>query len=147
MVYAFPSDWAAEVEAVSSRPEFQNAAIQLLQPASDAVYDIDTGEWSGGEPTVLASTRARVIGIRSPRNSSGDAVSNPTNILAVRVQFPYAAYPDRVSPGVLVRVTDGGRNPALESYPFTVTSDNLSSQRASHTLECAVDLEAVAGWS
>lgn len=146
MVYSFSTDWAAEIEAVSSLPEFQNATVELIQPATDSVYDMQTAQWSGGSPTLLVATRARVIGIRSPRSVNGDVVSNPTNTLAIRVQFPFSQYPSRISPGVQVRVTDGGRNPALETYLFTVTSDNLSSQRASHTLECTVDLEGVAEW-
>lgn len=146
MAYDF-GDWPAEIEAVSSLPDFQNATVRLLRPGTGGSYNIETGVWTGGAPTTLVETRARVIGIRSPRDVSGAATANPTNSLSIRVQFPFAAYPSRVPPGTLVRVTDGGRNAALLGYVFVVESDNMNSNRASHTLECTVDLEAVAGWS
>lgn len=147
MAYDFGADWAADVEAVTSSPEFQNATVSLQTPATDAVYDIDTGEWTGGEPTVLVeSTRARIIGINQPNNVSGSVADNPTSVRRIRVQIPFAAYPDRVLPGTIIKVLDGGRNPALESYLITVVADNFSSQRASHTLDCTADAEVEAQW-
>lgn len=146
MAYSF-GDWAAEIEAVSSDPEFQNATIRLYT-LNQGTYNVDSGAWTGGTPSqILGDTRARIIGIRSANNVSGSANSNPSEKQRVRVQFPFAAYTGRVKPGVAVRVMSGGRNAALTGYLLIVVADNLSSNRASHTLECTVDLEAVASWA
>lgn len=148
MAYSFAQDWSAEVAAVSELPEFQNAVVSLLKPSSGASYDVETGAWTGGEPDVLvAETRARIIAVGSALTDSGTRTANPADVQRIRVQFPYAIYPARVLPGTLVRVLDGGRTPALASYLFRVTSDNISSQRASHTVECESSMEAVASWS
>ena len=122
--------WAQQIADVSSRPEFMNATIQLR---------IGT--------TVLVETRARIIGVRSQEDVSSPSSGTATGTKAIRVQFPFEAYPERVERGVLVRVVDGGRNPALEARLIVVEADNMSSQRASHTLECAMDIEAVATWT
>jgi hypothetical protein len=48
--------------------------------------------------------------------------------------------------GYVVQVTDGGRNPNLEQYLFTVVADVNSSHMASHTFECVVDVEQNPNW-
>ena len=147
MAYDFGADWAADVEAVTSSPEFQNAEITVLSPGFGE-YDIETDAWTGDAPTVIvAATRARVIGINQTNNVAGSVTENPTGVRRIRVQFPFSTYPARINPGSIVRVLDGGRNPALETYLIKVISDNLSSQRASHTLECETNVEVVAAWS
>ena len=131
MAYDFDSNWAQQIADISSDPAYQNATIKL----------------QNGATVLLTDTRARIIGVRPALDASGAQTGDATAAKKLRVQFPYEAYPDRVPHGTLVRVVDGGRNPALEGYLIVVESDNFSSNRASHTLECTVDVESVASWS
>ena len=133
MSYSFAENWAQEIADVSSLPEFQNATITL---------------YSGGSViTGAENMRARIIGVRSTLDVNGRQSGDATGSKALRIQFPYESYPSRVERGTRVRIVDGGRNPAMEDYLVTVDSDNMSSQRASHTLDCTVDMTSNAGWT
>lgn len=149
MAYDFNAagSWAQQIADVSSLPEYQNCTIQLIDPTlQTTVYDVDTGVYAITGDPVLVETQARVIGIRATNDQSGASTGNPTGIKGIRVQFPYAAYPSRVKRGWQVRVIDGGRNPALLGYIFAVESDTFSGNRASHTIDCSVDVESSATW-
>lgn len=131
MAYSFSDSWAQEVADVSELPEFQNAVITLRKGSAKYAEDIP----------------ARIIGIRSTLDVNGQTTGSATGSQAIRIQFPYSAYPARVARGTQVQVVDGGRNPALEGYLIIVDSDNMSSQRASHTLSCSTNVESVAVWT
>lgn len=144
-MYEFEDDWAADIESISSLPEFQNATIQLIDASGIPASEYIDGEWTSESPEPLLETRARVIATRSPSDS--DIGSNPSGFQAIRVQFPYAAYSQRIKRGTIVWVVDGGRSPDLSEYLFKVETDNFSSNRASRTLSCVVDIESKVTWT
>ena len=134
-------DWAAEVEEVSTLPEFQNASIIIYVPAHGGTYKWGSGTTTGGTgATKLYEGRARVIGLRS-RNQNDEAY-NPTALKAVRVQVNRSGIDGRVPNNAKAYFTDGGRNPQLEDYVFNVNSDFNSSQVAAYTFEMTIDLDA-----
>lgn len=130
MAFSFASDWPAEIESVSADPAFMTSTINLR--------DIDS-------KAVLVTTRARIIGIRAQLDVSG--IDNPTGNKRLRIQIPYVAYSQRIPRGTFVQVTASPRSPELLTYLITVESDNFSSNRASRTLECVVDVESSATWA
>jgi nitrite reductase/ring-hydroxylating ferredoxin subunit len=135
------TDWAQEVEDVSTLPEFQNASIIIFTPAHGGKYNIDTGTVTGGVAAEkLYDGHARIIGLRS-RNQNDEAF-NPTALKAVRVQVNRAGISGRVPNNAKAFFTNGGRNPQLEDYLFNVNSDFNSSQVAAYTFEMTVDLDA-----
>jgi Family of unknown function (DUF6093) len=134
MVYDFGDSWGAEIESVSSLPEYQNATILLRDPTSKAKLFEDP-------------VTARIIAIRSQIDSRGNATGNPTGDKRIRVQFPHDAWTTKVKRGTIVQVVDGGRNAMLENSVIVVDADNWSSQQASHTLECSVNVEVVSSWA
>lgn len=147
-------DWAAQIDAVSSLPEFQNCTVEILDPTLiTSVYDIETDTFtqSGDGRVEFADgskqTQARVIGIRADRPNGGAATDNPTGIQSIRVQIPFSQFPGRVMKDWHIRIVDGGRNPALESYLFSVTADTFSGARASHTIHAVVNVESEVSWS
>lgn len=144
-MYQFNKDWPAEIEAISSRPEFQNATVQLIDASGIPNSEYVNGEWTSEAPIPLVETRARVIATRSPADS--DIGGNPSGFQAIRVQFPYSAYSDRIKRGTIIWVKDGGRSPDLSEYLFKVETDNFSSNRASRTLSCVVDIESKVTWT
>jgi len=144
----FDTGWAQEVADVSGLPEYQNAQIQILDqtlvvrtgnPLDGYSYDTSAAlKWEG---------QARVASTRSEVGAGGTTSTNPTGVKALRVQIPYDKDFMRVKRGWSIRVTDGGRNRRLEDYLFMVESDVNSSQVASLTFACSVDVESIPNWS
>lgn len=137
-MYEF-SDWAQEVEDISTLPEFQNANVTIYIPAHGGTWDVDTNKETGGTPAELIYRgQARVVGIRS---SSRDQQNfDPTTMKGVRLQVPRSGIAKRVPDQARAFFTDGGRNPQLTAYEFTVNSDFNSSQVAAYTFELTSDL-------
>jgi hypothetical protein len=134
------SDWAQTVADISTLPEFQNAAVVIYLPAIGGEYDVDTGTYTGGtDPELLYRGQARVVGIRYHTNDT--QANNPTTLKGVRLQIADRAL-GRVPDQARVYFTDGGRNPQLTDYVFTVNSDFNSSHVAAYTFELTVDTEA-----
>lgn len=130
--------WAQQIEDVSSLPEFQNASIVLYDPTQ--LPDLSAAEIYEG--------RARIIGIRAALTVGAGATENPTAVKRVRVQIPRGGHDDRIRQGTVVRVVDGGRNPALETLHVTVESDFQGSNSAARTLECIVAMDyATEAWT
>lgn len=146
MAIDFSADWAQEVADVSGDAIYQNAQIEIRNPKliirSGTMID---GYTYSGDP-VLWSGQARVASTRSEVGAGGTTSINPTAIKSMRVQIPYDKDFMRVKRGWQVRVTDGGRNSRLEDYLFSVESDINSSQVASLTFTCTVDVETVPNW-
>lgn len=142
-------NWPDRIAAVSNRPEFNRATIEIIDPTQvTSSYDIDTGEWAitgDGRITFADGTQqtsSRVIGIRSERDVSGASTGNPDAAKAMRVAFPYEVYPDRIYKDWQVRVIDSPRNPGLTSYVYVVRADEMNSNRAGHVLECVLSVES-----
>jgi hypothetical protein len=135
-MYQF-ADWADEIAAVSTLPEFQNAAVVIYTPGELGDYDPDTGEYEEGDATLLYSGRCRVVGLRSSR--PGDAGYDPDALKSVRIQLPNV--PVRIPNNAKAYFTDGGRNANLTTYVFNVNSDFNSSHVAAYTLELTVAMD------
>jgi hypothetical protein len=140
-VYEF-AGWQDAIKAVSTDPQFQNAAVVLYVPGALGEYNPDTGGYDGEgstDPTLVYSGRCRVVGLRS----AGDSVQagNPDSLKPVRIQL--ASNPGRMPDNTRAYFTDGGRNANLTSYVFNVNSDFNSSHVAAYTLELTVSMDAV----
>lgn len=133
------SGWAQEVEDVSTLPDFQNANITIYIPSHGGSWDVGTNTETGGTPAQLIYRGpARVVGIRSGSNDQQNF--DPTVLKSVRVQVRRSGVTKRVPDGARAFFTNGGRNPQLTQYEFTVNSDFNSSQVAAYTFELTVDL-------
>jgi hypothetical protein len=147
MPVSFGSDWAQEVADVSGLAEYQNALIEIRDPALIVrTGTISTGYTYDASAAVVWSGQARVASNRSSVGAGGNTSTNPTNVKKMRVQVPYAQDFMRVKRGWQVRVVDGGRNNRLEDYLFSIEADVNSSQVGSVTFDCSVDVEAIPNW-
>jgi Family of unknown function (DUF6093) len=143
----FDVEWAQEVADVSGDQIYQNCAVEVRNPTLlTRVGSITTGYTYTGDP-VMWSGQARVASTRSSVNNGGATSTDPTSIKQMRVQIPYDAAFTRVQRGWQIRVTDGGRNPRLEDYLFTVESDVNSSHVGSLTFDCSIDVESNPVWA
>lgn len=139
--------WSEEIGAVTGLPEYQNATIELRNPALLVrVPNISTGEYLVTGDPVVWTGRARVVDIRSSVESEAGSLGNATSIQSVRIQIPYGSFNQRVQRGFQIRVIDGGRNRVLEKYLFVIESDFSGSQMATQTFEASADMEADPGW-
>lgn len=132
------TDWASEVEAVSTLPEFQNAQI-VIYTATVGEYDMDTGDFEV-DYDLIYQGQARVVGVRT--SSRDNQNFDPTSIKPVRVQVVRSGISGRVPTDAKAYFISGGRNPQLEEYVFNVVSDFNSSHVAAYTFEFSVDLNA-----
>lgn len=140
-MYEFEDDWAQEIADISTDPEYQNAHIVLYVPGEQGDIDVDTGTYPDAEdPTLVYDGQARVVGIRSYRESQEN--SNPTALKPVRVQLLDRNL-GRIPNNAKAYFIDGGRNVQLTDYIFNVNSDFNSSHVAAYTLELTVDLDAL----
>ena len=130
--------WQDAIKAVSTDPEFQNAAVVLYVPGALGEYDPDTGDYEQSDPILVYSGRCRVVGLRSA--DSSNVASNPDQLKAVRIQL--ADNPARMPDNTKAYFTNGGRNANLTSYVFNVNSDFNSSHVAAYTLELTVSMDA-----
>lgn len=152
MPITFTDDWAQEIADVSGDPAYQNATIEIRNP--DLIVKTGTEpdmittftQSVTGNPVVW-SGQARVANSRSSLNTGGATSFDPTSMKAMLVQIPYDPAFTRVRRGWEIRVTDGGRNSVLEDYLFTVDSDVSSSQVASLTFHCTINVESDANWT
>lgn len=139
------SAWEAEIASVSGLSDFQNATITVTDPSAlTKVYSYETNDYTVTGDGLVYSGQARV----QPQRGASDGqfmVADPSASKGILVQIP-SANVDFIRRGFQVRVTDGGRNPNLEQYLFTVVADVNSSHMASHTFECVVDVEQNPNW-
>lgn len=143
----FGASWAQTIADVSTRPEFQNATVRLEDPnllVPTGEYDIETGTQEFTGDPVIYEGRARIIGVRWGVESGGESQANAKTLKAVRIQFPYNAV-ERVRKSFNLYVTDGGRNPVLESYMFSSASDIQGSNSAARTIEFYTDSDIAVG--
>lgn len=156
--------WAEEISRESTKPEYQNATIRIVDPTLiESDYDIETGEWTLVGDGKLYEGRARIIGVRWGVFSGGESQANSTTLSAVRIQIPrgeegqsegfgegYFGYGPfggrsvtenffRVKSGCKVFIDECDRNPVLESYILNITSDLQGSMSASRTFEAMLD--------
>jgi hypothetical protein len=138
--------WEQQIANVSGLAEFQNATITIYDPSLlTKTYSYDTNAYTVTGDAVVYEGQARVQPNRSASSVNSTPVDDPSSAKGIIVQIPSAEV-DVISRGFQVQVTDGGRNPGLETYLFTVVADVNSSHMASHTFECVVNVEQKPEW-
>ena len=144
MAYSFSADWAQEIADVSTRPEFQTARVEIVDPSQvETEYDYETGEIITVGDGVIYSGRARVIGINRPTNIVSGQM-NTTSLSGVRVQVPREGTTDlAVTKGMVLYVREAPRQPRLKDYVFTAVGDFQGSSSAARTFEFSVDQDSV----
>jgi hypothetical protein len=139
--------WEQQIADVSGLAEFQNAEIIIYDPSLlTKTYSYDTNAYTVTGDAVVYEGQARVQPNRSASAVNSNPVDDPSSAKSIMVQIPSAEI-DVISRGFQVQVTDGGRNPGLETYLFTVVADVNSSHMASHTFECVVNVEQKPEWA
>lgn len=164
MPYSFgTTDWAETISRVSTRPEFQNALIRIVDTSliEYGEYDIETGTQDVTGDGVVYRGRARLIPVRWGTFTGGESQANSATLSAVRIQIPrldntesedFGGEPFgeeefganstltlRVKRGCKVFVETCERNPVLEDLVFNITSDLQGSMSAARTFEAALD--------
>jgi hypothetical protein len=169
--YQFLDDsaWAEEISEETSREEYQNAEIQILDDTllTSKEYNYDTATWDiQGDPQIYRG-RARIIPVRWGTETGGESQANSTTLKAVRVQIPRigldasvygeglygvgpygyvtgsgAATDGRVRRNAKVLILSCPRNTSLEGRVATITSDLQGSMSATRTFEAAIDIDA-----
>lgn len=150
MANGLSSSWAQAVADISTLAEFQNATIRIYDPTliSPNSYNIETGQFSQAtENAVLYFGRARGIDIRNPTQVGSGPLDNPSAIRWMCWQIPRGGHDTRIKPGCIIEVTDGDRNPALESLLIVIRDDIQGSNSAARTFNCSVNVEADGNWS
>lgn len=94
-----------------------------------------------GRTTILAGRPARVQQQRSPAvaTDSGQHIAKRAFLFEIELR----AGDPVIKKGMLVRVTNGGRDPQLENYGFTVTNSVNSSEAAVRTIETITELDVL----
>jgi len=139
------TSWEEQIAAVSSLSDFQNATITVTDPSLlTKTYSYDNNSYTVTGDGVVYSGQARIQPQRGAR-SEEFMVADPSAVKSILVQIP-SFETDLIRRGFQVQVTDGGRNPSLVDYLFTVVADVNSSHMASHTFECVVDVEQKPNW-
>lgn len=120
--------------------QYMNARVCFFR-ATKGNYDPITGEGSDGGIEIIFAGKARVQQLRTPRE-----FTTPYQASASR-NFRFQLDPDDGVPGlfegVQARVLDGGRDPMLEQYVFTVNSAINSSHMAVRTVELVSNMKRV----
>lgn len=169
MAFAFEDDeydWAQPIADETSKVEYQNARIQIIDPhffvARD--YDPDNNTWDvdPGAEGLRYDGRARVIPIRWGVNNGGESQANVTTLKAIRVQIPrfglaasvygqglYGAGPygyfgmtisdQRIHRGAIIQIIECPRNISLQGRILTINSDTQGSMSATRTFEAMLD--------
>lgn len=144
-MYEFPTEWPDEIAEVSTLPEYQNATVTLIDP--DLVvetYDTETGEYTVESDGEVWSGQARIIGVRWGVNRLNEDTWNADTQTSIRVQFPRdpELLDYRIRRGVVLRVDECVRNPVLQTYVLTATSDLQGSNSAARTVQFAMSSDA-----
>jgi hypothetical protein len=139
------SAWEVEIAEVSDLSDFQNATITVTDPSAlTKTYSYEDNEYTVTGDGEIYDGPARI----QPQRMASDAqfmVADPSAAKKILVQIP-STEAMLIRRGFQVQVTDGGRNANLEQFLFTVVADVNSSHMASHTFECAVDVEQNPNW-
>ena len=151
-MYQFTDDWAQEIADESTRSEYQNATVSLIDPALVvSTYDIATGVTTTTDDGVVWIGQARIIDVRWGTNRENSDTLNADTNVSVRVQFP--SDPDfsrsgvdgeyMVRRGMKLKVISSPRNRSLERRIMACTSDIQGSMAASRTVQFSTDVDSV----
>lgn len=138
----FAKHWTDEIAEISTREEFQNALIEIWGASEEAVYDIDTGEWTyPTNPEPIYVGRARIIDVRWGVSYGGESQGNAKTVTSIRVQVPKNSV-GKILKGAGVTVISSQDNPSLGGTRFKITSGLQGTAQAARTFEAAVDGDA-----
>ena len=141
------ASWEQQIADVSGLVEFQNATITIFDPyLLTKTYSYDTNAYTVSGDAVVYEGQARVQPMRLATQVSGGPIDDPSSASRFMVQIPFESAVV-INRGFQMQVTDGGRNPRLETYLFTIVADTDSSHMASHTFECVVNVEQNPEWA
>ena len=141
------ASWEQQIADVSGLVEFQNATITIFDPSLlTKTYSYDTNAYTVSGDAVVYEGQARVQPMRLATQVSGGPIDDPSSASRFMVQIPFESAVV-INRGFQMQVTDGGRNPRLETYLFTIVADTDSSHMASHTFECVVNVEQNPEWA
>lgn len=149
-MYQFASTWTDEIADESTKPEYQNATVTLIDSSLvTGDYDPETGDYTVTGDPEFWSGRARIMPMRWGVNRENSDFANSNTQTAVLVQFgkneDFGGTPNtyRVKKGVGMRVDASPDNPSLETMYFTCTGESQGSNAAARTLEFSQDGDAV----
>lgn len=146
MAVRFGDNWGEEIAKISTREEFQNCKIQIIDPNAvvyDQEYDPLTDTYgeivNDGE---VYFGQARYIPVRAGVPVQGEAQANATTLRYSRVQIPPGSGPKNINKGFSVLFAEVPKNPSLEGRRATVLEDYQGSTIASRTFHVMIDVDA-----
>lgn len=141
--------WSKEISEVTETTEYQNATIVITDPSAlTKTYSYDTNDYTVTGDAAIYTGAARVKPVTSGRNVDQAYVEDPTAVKTIRIQIPASELPTtQIRRGFQVQVTDGGDNPTLLTYLFTVMADVDGSSMASRTFEAVTNVEVNPEWA
>lgn len=136
-------DWLAEIAAEALK-EF-TASIMVILPGFSGRYDPELDAHVGADTgsVALAERPARIQHIRLPLETAGSAEWATRR----RYRFQVELRPGDpvITKGMIVVVTDGGRDPNLEAFTYEVISATNSSHAAIRTIETITEMGGASG--
>lgn len=135
------TNWADQIH--SAAIQYMNAEVCFYKVIPGSRDDI-TGEGDEGSVDILWRGKARVQHLRAPRDSSNNVQSNDSR--AFRFQLDPDDNPPILYSGTKARVINGGRDPQLLAYAFSVDSAVNSSHMAVRTVELTANMRS-AEWA
>lgn len=117
--------WQDEIEAIHAA-HFRQALISIYDPSS------------GSDAAIISRRSARVQQQRTPTiaTDSGQQVAKRAFLFEIELRDSDPA----IEKDMLIRVHDGGRDPKLRLYGFTVTNSVNSSEAAVRNIETVTEL-------
>lgn len=139
-----PSDWTAPITAMVKA--HMRGVIDIYDPKTAATsghYDPTTdAQPTSAAVKILSARAARIQPIRTDQilNDAGEFVIQRF----VRFQIELLADDPALHEGLIVRVTDGGKDTVLTKFAFQVLSAVNSSDAAVRTIETVAQMKATA---
>ena len=135
--------YSAEIAEITTRPEFQNAEVLIVDNSIQGERDIDTGEIVGAEPRKVYQGPARVQTSRAGVDSYNQQQANKVTLETLRIQLPESMKSVTLNRGWKVYFITVHRNPALRERVATITEDVQGSHAASRNFDAFIDGDAV----
>jgi hypothetical protein len=130
----------AWVDSLKGAPESaMDATVRLYWPATGAVYDPETNEYTTGPDEVLYEGKARVQPLRVAARV--DSPGNDTTVQQVLFSIPIATRTVDFRAQMSARVLSAPLNPSLTGYAYVLREIMDSSNPIEKTLLFEVDQE------
>jgi hypothetical protein len=135
---SFVSDWRAPIIEADKK---EMRGVISIHVSGDAPDSYDPFQDSGGRRSkryLVENRAARIQHLRAPADASTDDQWQMKRSFRFKIELLPG---DPVIPqGAIVRVIDGGEDPTLVAYQFTVTSAVNSSSAATRTIEAVSEM-------